>query len=52
MDGMPVKNYLEQVTFTEVKQNYPTRFQWEYVYDMVTLTETENGVEIRIDTVL
>lgn len=52
LDGIPVKNYLEQVTFTEVKQNYPTRFQWEYVYDMVTLTETENGVEIRIDTVL
>ena len=52
MDGMSVKNYLEQVTFTEVKESYPARFQWEHVYDMVTLTETENGVEIRIDTVL
>lgn len=52
MDGVPVKNYLKQVTFTEVKESYPAQFQWEHVYDMVTLTETENGIEIRMYTVL
>lgn len=52
MDGRPVENYLDEVTFTVLKDSCPARMEWFFAYDQVTLTETENGVEILIDTVL
>lgn len=52
MDGAPIENYLKHMGYTEGKESYPAQFQWEYVYDLVTLTETVDGVEIRMDTLL
>lgn len=52
MNGTPIESYLELVGAIEVKESYPSRLQWEHMFDSVTLTETENGVEVRIDTLL
>jgi len=52
MDGKSIESYLELVGAIEVKESYPGQLQWEHVYDLVTLTETEDGVEVQIDTVL
>ena len=52
MDGKSIESYLELVGAIEVKESYPGQLNWEHVYDLVTLTETEDGVEVKIDTVL
>lgn len=52
MDGKSIESYLELVGAIEVKESYPGQLQWEHIYDLVTLTETEDGVEVQIDTVL
>lgn len=52
MDGKSIESYLELVGAIEVKESYPRQLQWEHIYDLVTLTETQDGVEVQIDTVL
>ena|GEM_PF-2359894 len=52
MDGKSIESYLELVGAIEVKESYPGQLQWEHIYDLVTLTETQDGIEVQIDTVL
>lgn len=52
MDGTPIENYQEYIDPIEGNESDSAQFQWVYIYDSVTLTETENGVEVRIDTML
>ncbi|SEH95794.1 SH3 domain-containing protein [Paenimyroides aquimaris] len=52
MDGKSIGSYLELVGAIEVKESYPGQLQWEHIHDLVTLTETEDGVEVQIDTIL
>lgn len=52
IDGLPIESYQEHIDLMEGKESYPASFQWVYFYDSVTLTETESGVEVRIDTML
>lgn len=52
MDGKSIESYLELVDAIEVKESYPGQLQWEHIYDLVTLTETQDGVEVKIDTIL
>jgi len=52
MDGKSIESYLELVGAIKVKESYPGQLQWEHICDLVTLTETEDGVEVQIDTIL
>ena len=52
MDGKSIESYLELVGAIEVKESYPGQLQWEHIYDLVTFTETQDGVEVQIDTIL
>lgn len=52
MDGTPIESYLEYIGPIEGNESDSPQFQWVYIYDSVTLAETDNGVEVRIDTML
>lgn len=52
MDEIPVENYLDDVTFTVLKDSCPARMEGLLAYNQMTLTEIQNGVDILIDTLL
>lgn len=50
--GTSSENYLEDTGTIKGKESYPVWVQWEFGNDLVTLTETEDGIEVKIDTIL
>lgn len=52
MDGVLTDSYPDDITIVGRKDTQSKEFQWEFAYDTVVLTETENEVIVRIDTIL